>query len=234
MAFGGIALFVGAFIIFNTLSITVAQRAREFGLLRMIGASRRQILRSVLLEAAAIGLLASVIGMGLGFLLAKGLQALFKAFGIDLPSAGTVFETRTLIVALAIGLGVTVVAGLVPAIRATRIPPVAALREGIPAAAAKQSRASILIGGAGDAPRHRPALLRHLRLGHHRGRPAEHDGRGLPAPVHRSGGVLAAHRPAAAPGCSAGRRRASSALQASSRATTRCGTRAGPRPPRPR
>ena len=147
VAFGGIALFVGAFIIFNTLSITVAQRAREFGLLRMIGASRRQILRSVLLEAAAIGLLASVVGMGLGFLLAKGLQALFKAFGIDLPSAGTVLETRTLIVALAIGLGVTVVAGLVPAIRATRIPPVAALREGIPAVSAKQSRTSLLIGG---------------------------------------------------------------------------------------
>ena len=84
-AFGGIALFVGAFIIFNTLSITVAQRSREFGLLRMIGASRRQILRSVLFEAAAIGLLASVIGMGLGFLLAKGLQAVFKASASTCP-----------------------------------------------------------------------------------------------------------------------------------------------------
>jgi putative ABC transport system permease protein len=147
VAFGGIALFVGAFIIFNTLSITVAQRSREFGLLRMIGASRRQILRSVLFEAAAIGLLASVIGMGLGFLLAKGLQAVFKGVGLDLPSTGTVFETRTLIVALLVGVGVTVLAGLVPALRATRIPPVAALREGSALGAHKQSRVSLLFGG---------------------------------------------------------------------------------------
>src|SRR3954451_14190936 len=146
VAFGGIALFVGAFIIFNTLSITVAQRAREFGLLRMIGASRRQILRSVLFEAAAIGLLASLLGMAIGVLLAKGLQAVFKAFGLDLPSAGTVIESRTLIVALIVGLGVTVVAGLVPALRATRIPPVAALREGVAPVAAKQSRTALLIG----------------------------------------------------------------------------------------
>ncbi len=146
VAFGGIALFVGAFIIFNTLSITVAQRAREFGLLRMIGASRRQVLRSVLFEAAAIGLVASVIGMGLGFLLAKGLQAVFKSVGLDLPSTGTVLETRTLVVALIVGLGVTVFAGLVPALRATRIPPVAALREGIAPVGAKQSRTSLLVG----------------------------------------------------------------------------------------
>jgi putative ABC transport system permease protein len=147
VAFGGIALFVGAFIIFNTLSITVAQRSREFGLLRMIGASRRQILRSVLLEAAAIGLLASVVGMGVGFLLAKGLQAVFKGVGIDLPSTGTVFETRTLIVAFAIGIGVTVLAGLVPALRATRIPPVAALREGSALSPPRQSRVSLALGG---------------------------------------------------------------------------------------
>jgi putative ABC transport system permease protein len=146
VAFGGIALFVGAFIIFNTLSITVAQRSREFGLMRMIGASRRQILRSVLFEAAAIGLLASVIGIGVGFLLAQGLQAIFKGVGIDLPSTGTVLETRTLIVALAVGVGITVAAGMVPALRATRIPPVAALREGSAIAPHKQSRASFLFG----------------------------------------------------------------------------------------
>ncbi len=147
VAFGGIALFVGAFIIFNTLSITVAQRSREFGLLRMIGASRRQILRSVLAEAAAIGLLASLIGMGVGLLLAKGLQAVFKGVGLDLPSTGTVFETRTVIVALIVGVGVTVLAGLVPAMRATRIPPVAALREGSVAGTGKHSRVATLIGG---------------------------------------------------------------------------------------
>jgi putative ABC transport system permease protein len=147
VAFGGIALFVGAFIIFNTLSITVAQRSREFGLLRMIGASRRQILRSVMFEAAAIGLLASLIGVGAGLLLAKGLQAVFKSVGLDLPSTGTIFETRTLIVALVVGIGVTLLAGLVPALRATRIPPVAALREGSALSPHKQSRASLLFGG---------------------------------------------------------------------------------------
>jgi putative ABC transport system permease protein len=147
VAFGGIALFVGAFIIFNTLSITVAQRSREFGLLRMIGASRRQILRSVLLEAAAIGLLASLIGMALGFLLAQGLQAVFKGVGLDLPSTGTVFESRTVIVSLLMGVGITVLAGLVPALRATRIPPVAALREGSAISAPRQSRVSLLFGG---------------------------------------------------------------------------------------
>jgi putative ABC transport system permease protein len=147
VAFGGIALFVGAFIIFNTLSITVAQRTREFGLLRMIGASRRQILRSVLLEAGVIGLLASLIGIGVGFLLAEGLQAIFKAFKIDLPSSGTVFETRTLIVALLLGVGITMLAGIVPALRATRIAPVAALREGGAITVHKQSRGSLLFGG---------------------------------------------------------------------------------------
>src|SRR5439155_8219340 len=148
VAFGGIALFVGAFIIFNTLSITVAQRSREFGLLRMIGASRRQILRSVLFEAAAIGLIASVIGMGVGFLLAQGLQAIFKGVGLDLPSTGTVFEPRTLIVALVLGIGITVLAGLMPALRATRVPPVAALREGSAITVHKQSRVSLLFGGS--------------------------------------------------------------------------------------
>jgi putative ABC transport system permease protein len=146
VAFGAIALFVGAFIIFNTLSITVAQRSREFGLLRMIGASRRQILRSVLFEAAATGLVASVIGIGLGFLLAQGLKAIFTGVGIDLPSSGTVLETRTVIVALLLGVGITIVAGLVPALRATRIAPVAALRESSGSASHSQSRVSIVFG----------------------------------------------------------------------------------------
>jgi putative ABC transport system permease protein len=100
----------------------------------------------VLVEAAAIGLLASLIGIGVGLLLAKGLQALFKGLGLDLPSTGTVFETRTVIVALLVGVGVTLVAGLVPALRATRIPPVAALREGSALGAGRQSRVALLIG----------------------------------------------------------------------------------------
>jgi putative ABC transport system permease protein len=131
VAFGLIALFVGSFIIFNTLSITVAQRSREFALLRTIGASRRQILRSVVLEAIVIGLVGSVVGILFGLGLAAGLQALFTSLGIDLPDSGTVIALRTILASLAVGVGVTLVAGLGPALRATRVAPVAALREGV-------------------------------------------------------------------------------------------------------
>jgi putative ABC transport system permease protein len=130
LAFGGIALFVGAFVIFNTLSITVAQRVREFATLRTIGASRRQILGSVILEALVIGFLASVVGLFLGLGLAKGLNGVLVAFGLDLPTAGTVFGTRTIVVSLLAGTLITLIAGLFPAIRATRVPPIAAVREG--------------------------------------------------------------------------------------------------------
>src|SRR4051794_11900833 len=130
LVFGFISLFVGAFIIFNTLSITVAQRTKEFGLLRMIGASRRQVLGSVILEAIVTGFVASILGIAAGVGLAKGINALFEASGIDLPSAGTVFASRTVIVSLVVGIGITTIAGLGPALRATRIAPVAALREG--------------------------------------------------------------------------------------------------------
>ncbi|MCW2997542.1 MAG: transporter permease [Solirubrobacterales bacterium] len=139
LAFGGISLFVGAFIIFNTFSITVAQRAREFALLRTLGASRRQVLRSVMAEGLTIGVLGSVAGLGLGIVVASGLRALFKSFGIDLPSSGTVILTRTITVSLIVGILVTLIASLVPAIRATRVPPVAALREGV---ALPETRAS--------------------------------------------------------------------------------------------
>src|SRR6516164_2153501 len=81
-------------VIFNTISITVAQRTRELATLRTIGASRRQVFRSVLLESFVIGMLASVAGLLLGLLLAKGLNALFVAVGVGLPQAGTVFATR--------------------------------------------------------------------------------------------------------------------------------------------
>jgi putative ABC transport system permease protein len=130
LVFGFISLFVGAFIIFNTLGITVAQRTKEFGLLRMIGASRRQILASVILEAVVIGLVASIIGIAAGVGLAKLINVLFEASGIDLPGAGTVFATRTVLVSLLVGVGITTLAGIGPALRATRIAPVAALREG--------------------------------------------------------------------------------------------------------
>jgi putative ABC transport system permease protein len=130
LGFGGIALFVGAFVIFNTLSITVAQRTREFATLRTLGGSRRQVLGSVVIEGFVIGLLASIIGLFLGLGVGKGMNALFVAFGIDLPQAGTVFATRTAVVSLVVGTTITVLASVVPALRATRVPPISAVREG--------------------------------------------------------------------------------------------------------
>ena len=130
LAFGGIALFVGSFVIANTLSITIAQRTRELATLRTLGATRRQVLRSVLVEAFVIGTLASIIGLFLGLLLAKGLNSLLDSFGINLPQTSTVFKTRTVIVALAVGIIITMIAALRPALRATRVAPIAAAREG--------------------------------------------------------------------------------------------------------
>jgi putative ABC transport system permease protein len=130
LGFGFIALGVGAFVIFNTLSITLAQRIRELATLRTLGASRRQLKRSVLTEGLVVGVFASVTGLFLGLALAAGLNALFKAFGVDLPQASTQIHTRTVIVALGLGIVITLIASLSPARRATRIAPVAALREG--------------------------------------------------------------------------------------------------------
>src|SRR5213595_1043081 len=132
LGFGGIALFVGGFVIFNTLSITVAQRTRELATLRTLGATRRQVLRSVMVESAALGALASVVGLFLGFGLAKGLSSLFSALGLGLPEAAAVYAPRTFIVSLLLGSVVTVVAGIVPAARSTRVPPIAAARGVLP------------------------------------------------------------------------------------------------------
>ncbi|HSC93285.1 MAG TPA: FtsX-like permease family protein [Gaiellaceae bacterium] len=130
LAFAGIALFVGAFVIANSLSITIAQRAREFATVRTLGGSRKQVLWSVILEAIVVGLVASVIGLFAGFALAKGLSELFDAVGFTLPKVGLVYEARTIVVALLVGVVVTLLASLRPAIRATRVPPIAAVREG--------------------------------------------------------------------------------------------------------
>ena len=130
LAFGFIALGVGAFVIFNTLSITLAQRIRELATLRTLGASRRQIKRSVLTEGLIMGVFASIVGLVLGVVLAKGLDGLFKLFGIDLPQSTMVIQTRTVLFALGLGIIVTLVASISPARRATRIAPIAALREG--------------------------------------------------------------------------------------------------------
>ena len=130
LSFGGIALFVGAFVIANSLSITIAQRTRELATLRTVGASRRQVLRSILIESLVVGVFASIVGLFLGLGLAKGLFWLFDLIGFTLPNSGLIFETRTIIVALVVGIIVTVGASLRPAIRATRVPPIAAVREG--------------------------------------------------------------------------------------------------------
>jgi len=131
LVFAYVALVVGAFIIFNTFSITVAQRTREFGLLRTLGGSRGQVMRSVVYEGLLLGVVGAVLGLLGGLALAPGLNQLFKSFGADLPNNGTVLETRTIVVSLAVGISVTVLAGLAPAVRATRVPPLAAMREGV-------------------------------------------------------------------------------------------------------
>jgi putative ABC transport system permease protein len=130
LGFGGIALLVGAFVIFNTLSITVAQRTREFATLRTLGASRKQVKRSVVLEGLVIGLIASAIGLVAGLGIAKGMVALIGMLGVDLPKASTVVATRTITVSMLLGTSITVLASILPARRATRVPPIAAVREG--------------------------------------------------------------------------------------------------------
>jgi putative ABC transport system permease protein len=129
LVFALISLFVGAFTIFNTFSITVGQRTRELALLRVVGAGRRQVFASVLGEAALLGVGASVIGLGLGVGAAAGLRALLGAFGVTLPPAPLVFEARTVAVAIAVGVGVTMISAIGPARRAVRIVPVEALAD---------------------------------------------------------------------------------------------------------
>jgi putative ABC transport system permease protein len=131
LAFGGIALFVGSFVIANSLSITIAQRTRELATLRMLGASRRQVLGSIIVEALVVGVLASLIGLFVGFLLAEGLFWIFGLLGFDLPNTGLAFLTpNAIVIALVAGIVVTLLASLRPAVRATRVPPIAAVREG--------------------------------------------------------------------------------------------------------
>jgi putative ABC transport system permease protein len=147
LVFGGIAVFVGAFTIYNTLSITVAQRSRELALLRALGASRRQVLRSVVAEAAVVGTIASAIGLAAGLGLAQLLSKLFASLGLDLPTTSTVFSTRTIVVSLAVGIVVTVLAGLAPAVRATRVSPVGAMREGAEIPPSRVGRGAPLFAG---------------------------------------------------------------------------------------
>jgi putative ABC transport system permease protein len=130
LGFGGIALFVGSFVIANTLAITVAQRMRELATLRTLGASRRQVLGSVVLESIVVGIIASIVGLFLGLAIALGLRAILDALDFDLPGGGIVFSPRTIIVSLVVGTLIALLASLRPALRATRVEPIAAVREG--------------------------------------------------------------------------------------------------------
>ncbi|HST84835.1 MAG TPA: FtsX-like permease family protein [Kineosporiaceae bacterium] len=132
LVFAGVSLFVGGFIIANTFSMLVAQRTRELALLRAIGASRSQVLRVVLGEASVLGLVGSLLGLGAGILLAAGLMALFDALGLEI-SGGLPVHTRTVVVSLLVGIIVTVVSAVLPAVRASRVAPVAAMRDDVAA-----------------------------------------------------------------------------------------------------
>jgi len=155
LVFGFIAVFVGSFLIFNTFSITVAQRVTEFGMLRTLGASRGQILRSVLAEALAVGLVGAVVGIAGGLAIAKLLNALLELFGADFPTTGLRMETRTVVVGLLVGVVVTALASIVPALRSTRVPPIAAMHAYVPTPTRRRRLAfavlSGLLGAAGLA-----------------------------------------------------------------------------------
>lgn len=128
LVFAGIALFVGIFLVFNTFSIVLAQRERELALLRAVGAGRRQLFGLVLGESALLGVAAAIVGVGAGALLAAGLKALLAGLGVGVPATGLVLSWRTVVVALLVGVGVTLVAALAPARRAAAVPPIAALQ----------------------------------------------------------------------------------------------------------
>jgi putative ABC transport system permease protein len=148
LIFAVIALLVGAFMIFNTFSITVAQRTRENGLLRAVGTSRRQVLGSVLLEAVAVGVIASLIGLAAGIGVAEALKALLSGLGVGMPAGGIVFTARTVIVAGLAGLAVTIVAAVSPARKAAKVPPIAAMQQVTVGSTGYGSKQRVMVGGA--------------------------------------------------------------------------------------
>jgi putative ABC transport system permease protein len=127
--FAYIALFVGAFIIYNTFSIVAAQRSRDMAMLRAIGAKRAQVVRSVVFESAVVGVVASAVGLGVGVLLSYGLRALLAAVGLDVPGGPIVIAPATVILAFGVGTAITVSSALLPALRSSRVKPIAALRD---------------------------------------------------------------------------------------------------------
>ena len=129
IVFSYIALSIGSFVIYNVFSITAAQRQRENALMRAIGASRRQVSRSLLIESTAMGIIGSLIGFGIGILLSQGLNALLKATGFEVPTRGLSINPSSFTNTLIAGVLVTVLAAWLPARRAGRVPPLAAMRD---------------------------------------------------------------------------------------------------------
>jgi putative ABC transport system permease protein len=146
LIFAVVALVVGAYIILNSFAITVAQRTRENGLFRALGASRRQVLGSVLIEAAVVGVIAALIGLALGVAVAAGLEALLSAFGLKLPSGSLVLNARTVILSLLLGIGVTLVAAVSPARKAAKVPPIAAMQETTVGSTGYGSKQRVVVG----------------------------------------------------------------------------------------
>jgi len=128
LGFAAVSLFVSAFLIFNTFAIIVSQRLRELALLRAVGASARQIRTMIIGEALVVSVIATLLGILAGMGVAKGIVAIFNAAGAAFPSASLIVSPRTVIASTVVGVGVTVAAAIVPALRAARIPPVAAMR----------------------------------------------------------------------------------------------------------
>ncbi|WP_322779493.1 ABC transporter permease [Frankia sp. Cas4] len=147
LVFAGISVFVGAFIIFNTFTMLVAQRVRELALLRALGASRRQVQLAVQLEAGIVGFVGATVGLAFGAVLALLLRVAIAAIGVSLPGGGLVFRPRTIIVAYAVGVVVTAVAAFIPARKAASVPPVAAMRESF-VLPARSLRSRGIAGGA--------------------------------------------------------------------------------------
>jgi putative ABC transport system permease protein len=145
LGFAFITAFVSAFIINNVFQITIGQRLRELALLRAVGASGRQVRSMIAFEALALGVLATVLGVGGGILVARGLIAMFNAAGAGFPETATVLQVRTIVMAAVVGIGITMASVLVPAFRAARVPPVAAMRPELGFGAIRAQR---LVAGA--------------------------------------------------------------------------------------
>ena len=230
LIFAGISLVVGAFLIVNTFSILVAQRSRELALLRALGASRRQVTRSVLFEAFVLGVLGSTIGLGLGVLLAMLLRVLFGQFGLDLSGQPLIFSPRTVVAAYAVGIVVTMVAAFLPARRTSRIAPVQALRDDVALPESSVHRRLLLGVALGVVG----AVLLALGLFTSVPRAGWFVGAGiLSMLLGTSSASPVISRPFLAARAEPSMR-ARSAPSGTSPGRTRCATRAGPPPPRPR